>query len=94
MEGPISSHVKSPVASLCLICSSVRNRVRVTMLVLIFSIIGGVTSPFPFWASIVGEIRGNGGVEGYEVNERRSLGKTNGPCCVILGTNGGLCARS
>lgn len=30
-------YVKSPVASLCLACSSVRKRVRVTMFVLIFS---------------------------------------------------------
>jgi hypothetical protein len=29
--------VKSPVASLCLDCSSVKNRVRVTMSMLIFS---------------------------------------------------------
>jgi len=47
--------VKSPVASLCLICSSVRNRVSVTMLVLTFSITGGVTSPFllPLRAAIL-----------------------------------------
>lgn len=31
-------HVKSPVASLCFDCSSVRNLVRVTMSVLIFSV--------------------------------------------------------
>jgi hypothetical protein len=30
----IQTHVKSPVASLCLVCSSVRNRVRVMMSVL------------------------------------------------------------
>jgi len=48
--------VKSPVASLCLICSSVRNRVRVTMFVFIFSITGGgVTSPFPFQDAMIGE---------------------------------------
>ena len=51
-----SSHVKSPVASLCLICSSVRNRVRVTMFVLIFSIMGGVASPpFPLVVVILRE---------------------------------------
>lgn len=38
------SYVKSPVASLCFACSSVRKRVRVTMSVLIFS----VWTPFPF----------------------------------------------
>ena len=32
------AHVKSPVASLCFACSSVRNRVRVTMSVLIDSV--------------------------------------------------------
>lgn len=32
------AYVKSPVASLCLACSSVRKRVRVTMLVLTFSV--------------------------------------------------------
>jgi hypothetical protein len=37
--------VKSPVASLCFVCSSVRNRVRVTMSVLIFSTEGG-SAPF------------------------------------------------
>ncbi len=33
--------MKSPVASLCLACSSVKNRVNVTMSVLIFSCTGG-----------------------------------------------------
>jgi hypothetical protein len=31
------TNVKSPVASLCLVCSSVKNRVSVTISVLIFS---------------------------------------------------------
>ena len=39
------SYVKSPVASLCLVCSSVRKRVRVTMSVLIFSWPTGPPSP-------------------------------------------------
>lgn len=34
----LRTHVKSPVASLCFDCSSVRKRVRVTMSVLIFSV--------------------------------------------------------
>lgn len=33
-----TTYVKSPVASGCLACSSVRKRVRVTMLVLTFSV--------------------------------------------------------
>ena len=33
--GEVSTYVKSPVASLCLLCSSVKKRVRVTMSVLI-----------------------------------------------------------
>ena len=38
--------MKSPVASLCLVCSSVRKRVNVTMSVLIFSSVTEVTLPF------------------------------------------------
>ncbi len=34
---PVEAYVKSPVASGCLVCSSVRKRVRVTMSVLILS---------------------------------------------------------
>jgi len=40
-------YVKSPVASWCLPCSSVRKRVRVTMSVLIFSLLMGAASPLP-----------------------------------------------
>ena len=40
------TYVKSPVASLCLDCSSVRKRVRVTMSVFIFSCATGMLSPF------------------------------------------------
>jgi len=40
------SYVKSPVASLCFACSSVRKRVRVTMSVLIFSGVMGACPPF------------------------------------------------
>jgi hypothetical protein len=77
---PIGSYVKSPVASLCLICSSVRNRVRVTMLVLIFSMTGGVTSPFPFGYAILGEgIWGRGECGGDQVNELVS-GKQTALC--------------
>jgi hypothetical protein len=36
-ETVLETYVKSPVASLCLACSSVRKRVRVTMSVLTFS---------------------------------------------------------
>ena len=44
-------YVKSPVASLCLVCSSVRKRVRVTMSVLIFSELIEAASPVePFAA--------------------------------------------
>ena len=48
--GSGSRYVKSPVASLCLACSSVRNRVSVMMSVLIFSWpTGGVVVPLdPF----------------------------------------------
>lgn len=38
--------MKSPVASLCFACSSVRKRVRVTMSVLIFSGVMGACAPF------------------------------------------------
>ena len=38
-------YVKSPVASLCFACSSVRNRVRVTMSVFIFSALAGKFPP-------------------------------------------------
>jgi len=40
--------VKSPVASLCLVCSSVKKRVRVTMSVLILSPPTAPFSPLPF----------------------------------------------
>ena len=40
----IQAYVKSPVASLCLACSSVKKRVRVTMSVLTFSF--WIGSPF------------------------------------------------
>ena len=39
------AYVKSPVASLCFLCSSVRNRVSVTMSVLIFSRAKASASP-------------------------------------------------
>ena len=39
------TYVKSPVASLCFVCSSVRKRVRVTISVLIFSWPTGPPSP-------------------------------------------------
>ena len=42
------TYVKSPVASLCLNCSSVRKRVRVTMSVLIFSWATGEAPLMPF----------------------------------------------
>lgn len=44
------TYVKSPVASLCLVCSSVRNLVRVMMSVLIAS--WGDESPFPLPAML------------------------------------------
>ena len=44
------AYVKSPVASLCLACSSVRNRVKVTMCVLTFSI---SELPFPVDAILI-----------------------------------------
>lgn len=40
------SYVKSPVASLCFTCSSVRNLVSVTMWVLTFSPSTGLEDPF------------------------------------------------
>lgn len=39
------AHVKSPLASLYLACSSVRKRVRVMMSVLTFSLLTGAVSP-------------------------------------------------
>ena len=45
MERGLITYVNSPVASLCLDCSSVRKRVRVTMSVLIFSWATGAISP-------------------------------------------------
>ena len=47
------SYVKSPVASLTFVCSSVRNRVRVTMLVLTLAVSEGGISPFPLEAMMV-----------------------------------------
>ena len=44
------SHVKSPVASGCFACSSVRNLVKVTMSVLTRSSIAGGRSPLVFAA--------------------------------------------
>lgn len=47
-------YVKSPVASLCFTCSSVRKRVRVTMSVLIFSeLIEAASTLEPFAAMSV-----------------------------------------
>ena len=49
-----TTHVKSPVASLCFDCSSVRKRVRVTISVFIFSPPTGATSPLePLVVAIV-----------------------------------------
>ena len=50
------TNVKSPVASLCLLCSSVRNRVNVTMSTFIFSWWRGGAS-LPFVVAIVDERR-------------------------------------
>lgn len=44
MERGLKMYVKSPVASLCFDCSSVRKRVRVTISVLIFSWATGAVS--------------------------------------------------
>ena len=50
----MGTDVKSPVASLCLVCSSVRNRVRVTMLRLIFSwAMGGISPLVPLTAVVM-----------------------------------------
>ena len=56
--------MKSPVASLCFDCSSVRKRVRVTISVLILSSATGTLSPFD-WDMAVDVVasrmlRGNG----------------------------------
>ena len=40
------AYVKSPLASLCFLCSSVKNLVKVTMSVLIFSWDTAIDSPF------------------------------------------------
>lgn len=46
MERGLKTYVKSPVASLCFDCSSVRKRVSVTISVLIFSWATGAASLF------------------------------------------------
>lgn len=51
--------MKSPVASLCFDCSSVRKRVRVTMSVLTFSCATGTLSPF-VWAIVEYTVRFQG----------------------------------
>lgn len=53
MEEGGGTYVKSPVASLCFTCSSVRNRVRVTMLVLTFSV---SSWPLPFVVTMVARV--------------------------------------
>ena len=58
------AYVKSPVASLCLVCSSVRNRVRVTMSVLIFSWATGTISPF---VCAMAAAQDNAGEGGYRI---------------------------
>ena len=45
MKDGAETDVKSPVASLCFVCSSVRKRVSVTISVLIFSWATGAVSP-------------------------------------------------
>ena len=47
------SYVKSPVASLTFVCSSVKKRVRVTMLVLTLADSDGGISPFPLEAMML-----------------------------------------
>jgi hypothetical protein len=48
------AYVKSPVASLYLVCSSVRKRVNVTILVLMVAVSAGGTSPFEAMVVVVG----------------------------------------
>lgn len=50
LTGAIYTYVKSPVASLCFACSSVRNLVRVTISVLIFSVCTPLPLPLLFAA--------------------------------------------
>lgn len=54
------SYVKSPVASFTFVCSSVRNRVRVTILVFTLADSDGGISPFPLAAMIIGIGKGGG----------------------------------
>ena len=54
------TYVKSPVASLCLICSSVKKRVSVTISVLIFS---EPTGPLPLVPLVVMMNRSEEGIE-------------------------------
>jgi hypothetical protein len=67
--------VKSPVASLCLVCSSVRKRVRVRMSVLILSPPTGPFSPWPF---MMGSLVSLSGLVGRVIwRERRTFTRSN-----------------
>lgn len=56
-KGWYISYVKSPVASLCFVCSSVKNRVNVTIFV--FTLVdseGGISWAFPLAAMLASEL--------------------------------------
>ena len=76
-DGPAC--VKSPVASLCLDCSSVRNRVRVTMSVLIFSWATGAASPF---AAILNQCFRRLG-QSRKAKDNNVSDRCNGGCVVL-----------
>lgn len=87
------AYVKSPVASLCLACSSVRKRVSVTILVLIFSWDTGGRSPFSV-DIVVEEVQieqaGKSQVKLYPVSERLnriSRSKEDRGRCSCLGND-------
>jgi len=64
--------VKSPVASLCFVCSSVRNLVRVTMSMLTFSACTGGISPFVPFVAILSNYDGSLEVRLYRINSNWS----------------------
>jgi hypothetical protein len=67
--------VKSPVASLCFVCSSVKNLVRVMMSKLIFSVpVPVLASPLPFEAPLVAMLGQCGSCSRGQVRKRKKDG--------------------
>jgi hypothetical protein len=69
------TNVKSPVASLCFVCSSVKNLVRVMMSKLIFSVpVPVLASPLPFEAPFVAMLGQYGSCSRGQVRKRKRNG--------------------